>query len=166
MSTLKTNEIQTVSGKVLLRSSGGIVNVTQLLNTTQSAVSNAANGVLWSTSVNKLYDSSSTNLVVHAQLNGRVQSSGNCGTYLEIAGIRNYNFVHEYNDWTSSEMPIWGMGTWSGLNAGSNSIIAGWSTANGSASDRPFTTFNPDQGSSDARARKTQSTIIIYEVVI
>jgi hypothetical protein len=166
MSTLRANQIETTGGKVLVRSSGGIINVTQLLNTTQSAVSNAANAVLWTTSVNKLYDASSTNLVVHAQLNGRVQSSGCCGTYLEIGGIRNYNFVHEYNDWTSSEMPIWGMGIWTGLGVGSISVVAGWSTANGSATDRPFATFNPGQGVSDARSRATASTIIVYEVVI
>lgn len=169
MSILRTNRVENGNGAPLITSEGRhCVKFTRFQSASESSLSDAANAVYWNAgNVVKEYGSSTSTLFVKAVINGCDSYSGNCGTYLEIGGVRNYDFNYQYNNWSDSgTVTIEAVGEWTTLGAGSHAITAGWSTNDGSTGNRPFVYFNGGNGRADSRRNQQESVIHIWEVLL
>jgi len=175
MSTVRLNKIRTTGGKDLLLQAGSVVNVSETRYSTAVAMSFGPFGTIWQGTIPKIYESSNTDLLVYAQVNGRYGYSGQCGTYLQIgdtgtSGIlatentRDYGFVYEYSPWGVQEVPIWGMNLYKNIPAGNIPFTFGWHAQDNGAGNGPFYTLNAGAGTHDARARASNSKIIVYEI--
>lgn len=181
MSTVRLNKIRTTGGKDILLSAGSVINVSEARNSTQVAFSDAAQGVIWTGTINKIYGPEFTDLIVYAQINGRGNYSGQCGTYLEIGrsawggtvgqtgtnwneNARDYGFVYEYNPWGNQEIPIWGMNIYKDVDAGTVTFQVGWHVYDQGSGNKPFVYVNAGAGVADARARQSNSKVIVYEI--
>ena len=154
-----------------------LVKVTRFRNNTRTPLSDSSSGVIWSGSFTKEYDSNTSWILMEGMLPGTNNYSDQCGIYAMLDGANTNNdtprhrgvhysgvnedqgwarfilYVHRIIDNTDSAQE---------LNAGSRTWSVGWSTRNGSSSDRPFEIWNPNS-SDDSRNQQYGSIMAIYE---
>jgi hypothetical protein len=161
MATLTSTQLVNASSQPLIRTSGSLVKHTSLFYDTRVGVSGSADATLFSVSYTKEY--SYTNLIVRAQIWGHGPSAGVCGTYIAVAGTRNYDYSYHY-DTGGQTVDIHGISLWTGISAGSVTITAGWATNDGQGGNQPFNILNQNQGDGDSRYWKHGSTITVWEI--
>lgn len=169
MSTLRTNRVENENGAPLIVTGGRqCVKFTRFRSAAESTLSDSANAVYWNAgNVVKDYNSSTSTFFVKAVINGCDSYSGNCGTYIEIGGVRNYDFTYQYNNWSDGgTVTVEGIGEWTTLGAGSHAVTAGWSTQDGGTGNRPFVYFNGIDGRADGRRVQQESVIHVWEVLL
>lgn len=169
MSTLRANRIENEKGHLMMSSDGRqCVKFTQYRTASESAQSNGANVVFWNAgNVTKTYGSTVSTLFVEANLNGCNRQSGNCGTYVQVGGVRSYDFTYQYNNWNpGGTVTVVGLMEVTTLGAGSHAITAGWSPNNGSSSERPFAYFCGGDGRDDSRRYQQTAVIHVWEVLL
>ena len=161
MASLTTTQLLNASSQPLVRTSGSLVKHTSLHYDTRVGLSGSADATLFSVSYTKEY--SYTNLIVRAQIWGAYGSAGVCGTYIAVAGTRNYDYSYHY-DTASETIDIHGIALWTGVAAGSVTITAGWATNDGTGGNQPMNVLNQNQGDQDPRFWKHGSTITVWEI--
>ena len=140
---------------------GTIINSEMFTNSTRTALSTSSGTAFWSVSyTKKLADSV---LFVIANVRGWADSSGICGSYVEIDGTKYYSAGYTYNGHNYGH--VWfGTASKQVSTSGTKTISVGWQNANG-ASDRPFELFNYNS-TDDARSQQAVSTIQVMEVTV
>ena len=156
-----------------------IVKVTQLEHTTRYNLSDSANNALFTMTVNKSKDASTSYLLVHGQIPSRGAYSDYCGQYFDCltTGVT----CHETNDSAAfkgiangesngtSRQQITSINQkWqdtTNLGAGDHIFEYGWRTKNGTSGNRPAHQINPTS-SDDGRIHNFSSTFTFYEILI
>lgn len=145
---------------------GALLSVRYYEFTTQLSLSGPSAFTIWSSTDTKMFDSSTTDIYVFFTGTGRGNSGGHAGMYFEYDGVRQYEFVdYDYSTWGANNVEMGGNMRFTGRNNGSRAFSFGWSAADGSATT-PAQFWNPNQGTSDSRARKGATNVIIHEVRI
>lgn len=145
---------------------GALLSVRYYQFTTQLTLPSTSDSTILSGTDVKAFNSSTTDIYVYFGGVGRTHQGGHSGMYFEYDGVRLYEFVdYSYTDWPAANIIAQGNMRFTGRNIGSRSFSFGWSTADGGAS-QPSTFWNPNQGTSDGRARKGATNVIIHEVRI
>ena len=159
-----TNTAMTIdsSGKIKPTASGSVVSIRHYSNNTRASVTAGASGTLWTFTDTKLYGSESS-IIIHANLIGKANDSGNVASYIEYGGTKSYSIGFTYEASTHAKL-MSGTSKTTGKSAGSQTVNIGWDTANNQASQRPFQILNPNS-SDDSRLHQTVSTVIVYEVI-
>jgi hypothetical protein len=165
MATLGATQITDSSGQALVRSSGSLINVSTLVYTPQVSISPAGDATLFSVTYNKILSSSASDLVIKLDCRGCGPYSGVCGTYLSVAGVRNYSYSYLYSNGSEMTM-LHGIANWTGVAAGNNTITVGWYAYTGGTGEAPFSILNPNAGQTDSRFRDQDSTITVWEYKI
>ena len=165
MANLLSTSITNSSNQVLIRSTGSLIKVDTLVYTPQVSISTATDATLFSVTYNKILSSSASDLVIKLDCRGCGPYSGVCGTYLSVAGVRNYSYSYLYSNGSEMTM-LHGIAVWDGVAAGNNTITVGWYSADGSSGQSPFKTLNPNAGTTDGRFRDQDSTITVWEYTI
>jgi hypothetical protein len=165
MAKLTATELQNNSGNTLVRTVGSLVKVQTLVHAPRSSVSDSSDGVLFTVTYNKLYDSSRSNLIIKLDCRGTSPYSGVCGPYLGVAGNRNYGYSYLYSNGAEMTM-LHGIAQFTGIGAGNQTITVGWSANNGGGGERPFQILNPNAGEFDGRFRDQDSTVTVWEYTI
>lgn len=144
------------------------VKFTRFRTATEVSVSGSANAVYWNAgSVTKTYGSTVSTLFVEANINGCDRSSGNCGTYVEVGGVRSYDFGYQYNNWNpGGTISVVGLMEVTTLGAGSHAITAGWSPQDGGTGNRPFIYAFGADGRADSRRYQQDGVIHVWEVLL
>lgn len=156
------------SGNVVLRTTGSVVACTTLTNTTEIGLGVETSGVHWTTAVTKLYGSY-TKLIVEVRLAMCQNYNGNSGNYVSVDGTRHYDnakgwFDYRFSVWENGDNHVHGIAEWTGLSAGSKTIVVGWQAADGGG-NRPSYFQNPSTGRQDSRRPAQHSKIVVWEVV-
>jgi hypothetical protein len=165
MANLLSTSITNSSNQVLIRSTGSLIKVDTLVHTPQVSISPAQAGTLFSVTYNKVLGSSASSLIIKLDSRGCGPYSGVCGTYLSVAGTRNYSYSYLYSNGSEMTM-LHGIAVWDGVAAGNNTITVGWDTADGGGGNAPFSFLNPNAGQTDSRFRDQDSTITVWEYTI
>jgi hypothetical protein len=166
MAILGSTTLTNSSGQVLSQTVGTLIKAETLEYSTRASVSNSSDGVLYTVSYTKILGATQSNLILKSDVRGRGPNSGVCGTYVAVAGTRNYSYSYLYDNNAQEIYMIRGVGVFTGVAAGSQTITVGWAPNNGSGGEAPFTVLNPDQGDGDGRFRKQTSRLTIWEVTI
>ncbi|MDC0564301.1 hypothetical protein OAP51_05845 [Alphaproteobacteria bacterium] len=171
-SILKVNSIQNSagtaaitidsSGRVKPSASGSVVAIRHYSNNTRASVTAGASGILWTFTDTKLYGAESS-IIIHANLLGKANDSGNVASYIEYGGTKSYSIGFTYEASIHAKV-MSGTSKTTGKSAGSQTVSIGWDTANNQASQRPFQIFNPNS-SDDSRIHQQVSAVIVYEVI-
>lgn len=168
MSTLKTNAIQSTTGKTLLDSSGGVIAVTSYRNGTRTVLSNTTDRVLWSVgTVNK--KSSSSKLILVGNLPMRDGNSYFMSEWWRVGtsgkrydGVTQMGYASDAGD-ASVQFGWTIFAEYNSSEVGNLQVDIGHTSRNGS-SDTPCIQWNPNFND-DARSQQKESTLIIFEVV-
>ena len=166
---LSVDRIQSRDGvsKLLLENmpSGYVLASTIIRSSTRTAVSTAAESVIFSGSFTK--QRADTNLAATCTVFGAGYYSGNCGVGMRIDSSNwDYGVAYQYDGaWSSTIQTtiIVGHSYWTGVTAGAHTIGFGWKTADAGASNRPFNILNPNS-TEESRNQQMVSTIILYEI--
>jgi hypothetical protein len=169
---LTADVIQTTDGRTLNTTypSGTVISSAIIRNGTRTALSNTSMATLFSGTFNKVLGANESYLIVRASVFGAGYSSGNCGVGCYIDSTNNWDYGASYQydgSWSSTNQitTIIGIHVFTGYAAGARTIGFGWKTANGSATDRPFVYFNPNN-SDDGRLNQVISSMYVQEVVL
>lgn len=168
---LKVNTIQLAPGSTVMTmnnmQSGYILSSTTIRNSTRSALSITSYSVIFSGTFTKLR--ADTTIFATCNVFGDGFYSGNCGVGMQIDSSSNWDYGCNYQydgSWGPYQTTtISGQCQWTGISAGSHTIGFGWKCANGSATDRPFINFNPNNTvTSESRNQQMVSSIFVYEI--
>jgi hypothetical protein len=168
---LKVNSIQLAPGSTSMTMNnmqqGFILSSTTIRNSTRTALSLSAYYVIFSGTFTKLRADST--IFATCNVFGDGYYSGNCGVGMQIDSTSNWDYGCHYQydgSWGAYQTTtISGQCQWTGISAGSHTIGFGWKCANGSATDRPFVNFNPNNTTpSETRNQQMVSSIYVYEV--
>ena len=172
MSRLKVNTIQLAPGSTAMTMNnmqlGYILSSTAIRNSTRAALSISAYSIIFSGSFTKLRADST--IFATCNVFGDGFYSGNCGVGMQIDSGSNWDYGCHYQydgGWGAYQTTtISGQCQWTGISAGSHTIGFGWRTFNlSSATDRPFTNFNPNNTTpSETRNQQMVSSIFVYEI--
>lgn len=164
MSTVKISgqHIQNTSGEYIRSTTGGLVDWRQYRNANESSLPSRSDHRMWTQSHTKLGGFDETYLLITAKINTQGDSSGDCGTYVEVNGKRSGAYCYTYSAYSQTLNYIGGNDIFFAP-AGTLTINIGWTTANGSAGDRPGQYFNNGGGRLDARVRPHGSVIWVRE---
>ena len=165
MSILTATEIQNNSSQTQIRTVGSLINISTLVYTPQVSISTSADGTLFSVTYNKILGPTRSNLIIKLDCRGCGPYSGVCGTYLSVAGVRNYSYSYLYSNGSEMTM-LHGVAIWTSVAAGNNTITVGWAAQTGGSGEAPFTILNPNAGQTDARFRDQDSTVTVWEYTI
>ena len=154
--------------------SGSVVKVSYFTNNTRVALSDSAGpSNIWTVSISKDFNSSTTDLVVYGNLQGRGNYSDQCGVYAHISGSTSRStdgsafYDVDYYPPNATYRPggivLFGK-RFESLGVASHTLEIGWQTRNGSAGDKPYVVFNPNS-SDDARSQQHQSNLVVYEIL-
>ena len=83
------------SGKIKPTASGSVVSVRHYSNNTRASVTAGASGTLWTFTDTKLYGAESS-IIIHANLIGKANDSGNVASYIEYGGTKSYSIGFTY----------------------------------------------------------------------
>ena len=168
MTILRTNSIQTTTGKTLLDSSGSIISVTTFTNNTRTVLSNTSSYTLWS--AGKVYKkSANSKLIINANLPFRDGNSYFMGEWWQIGASGNrYDGItlKAYNSNAGDVSVQFGLfinAEYSSSEVGFLDVSIGWTTANGDVAS-PGIQWNPNS-TDDARSQQKVSTLTLIEVV-
>ena len=156
-----------------------IVKVTQLENTTRYSLSDASDTALFTMTVNKSKDASTSYLLVHGQIPSRGAYSDYCGQYFDCltTGVTTHNTdngsafqgiaVGEANGTSRQQITSinqkWQDTT--NLGSGDHTFEYGWRVKTGATGNRPAHQINPNS-SDDNRMHQQSSTFTFYEILI
>lgn len=168
MSTLKTNGIQSTTGKTLLDSSGSVISVTTFTNNTRTVLSGSTNRTLWSVG-NVTKKIANSKLIIMANLPMRGGQSYFQGEWWQIGssgrrydGITQMGYASDAGD-RSVQFGWYILAEYASTEVGSLAVSIGHQSANG-GSDYPCQQWNPNS-TDDARTQQKVSTCVIFEVV-
>jgi hypothetical protein len=168
MTILRTNLIQTTSGKTLLDSSGSIIAVTTFTNDTRTVLSASTDYTLWSPGL-VIKKSSNSKLIIVGNLPFRGGYSYFQGEWWRIGSSgKRYDGItlKAYNSNAGDRSVQFGMfihAEYVTSEVGQLAISIGWTSANGN-SDYPAAQWNPSSVD-DPRSRQKVSTLTLIEVV-
>jgi hypothetical protein len=157
------NATQLTSGTIPVARlpAGIIVKVSNIVFSTRTATSSGATYDLSLGSFTKVYDSSTSDII----LVGTVPFAGadNDGLYLniKIASTAKYDGIARSSSSAVGNISI--SQYWTGLGAGSQSVSTGWASAD-SSSQRPINVYCPNS-TDEARNRQQSIVLIVYEVL-
>ena len=156
-----------------------IVKVSQFENATRYNLSDAADTALFSMTVNKSKDASTSYLIVEGQIPSRGAYSDHCGQYFDclttgvtchtvnnsnaFKGISNGESNGSSRQQTTIIRQKWQETTH--LGAGNHVFEYGWRTLNGNSGNRPAYQINQNS-SDDSRCHQKSSTFTFYEILI
>jgi hypothetical protein len=153
---------------------GSIIKTSHFTNATRVALSDSAGpSNIWTVSITKDFNSSTSDLVVFGNLQGRGNYSDQCGVYAHISGSTTrttdgtafYDVDYYPANGTSRGGGIVLLGKrFESLGVGSHTLEIGWQTRNGNTSDKPYQVFNPDLND-DARSHVHRSNLVVYEIL-
>ena len=175
-----------LNNKVFLNETGGVVTLDSeaggppgtILNTsfyendTRSALTSGASGTIWQFNVTKLYSSAYSDLILYFMINGHQNSSDVCGLYAHISGSTTttqdgsayYDVVYTQNQNSNDPQMAHCRGkVFESLDAGTHSLVIGWSTRNSQTGNYPWIITNANS-SDDARQHQQSSTAVFYEI--
>lgn len=151
---------------------GTIRNVLFATFDTRTTISTGATGTFWQYSFTKLYDASTTDIIVNHFLIGHENYSDVCGFYSHISGSTTtstdgtayYDAGYIQNQNNNDPQMSFNLGKrFESLGAGSHTWELAWSTRNGSTSDKPWVVTNPNHND-DVRCHQQGSSVLIFEV--
>lgn len=151
---------------------GTILNTTFYENSTRVGVSTGATGTMWTFDVTKLYASTYSYLALYFMMNGHNDVSDNCGFYAHIAGSTTtstdgtayYDVTYTQNQSDNDPQMAHCRGkVFESLDAGTHTLVIGWSTRDGGTNNSPWVITNPNS-SDDARCHQKSSTAVFYEI--
>jgi hypothetical protein len=153
---------------------GSIIKTSHFTNVTRVALSDSAGpSNIWTVSITKDFNSSTSDLVVFGNLQGRGNYSDQCGVYAHISGSTSrstdgsafYDVDYYPANGTNRGGGIVLLGKrFESLGVGSHTLEIGWQTRNGSSGDKPYQVFNPDSND-DARSQVHRSNLVVYEIL-
>jgi hypothetical protein len=154
-----------------------LVKVTRFRNDTRTNLSDSSASNIWSGNFTKQYDANTSWILAEGMLPGANNYSDQCGVYFNLDGANtnndsprhrgvHYSGVNENNGWARFILYVHRIidnsDSAQELAAGSRTWYVGWSTRNGSTSDKPFEVWNPNS-SEDGRNNQYGSIMSIYE---
>ena len=151
---------------------GTIRNVVFATFDTRTTFSDSATGTFWQYAFTKLYDASTTDIIVNHLLVGHNDYSDVCGFYSHISGSTTttndgtayYDAGYIANESDSDPQFSFNLGKrFESLGAGSHTWEAGWKTRNGGTGNKPWYVSNPNS-SDDSRSHQQGSSVLIFEV--
>lgn len=153
------------SGKTVLTTSGSILKYEEFYRNGEIALSTSNNGTHWTVTFNKLYNSSTSYLIVKVKLAMAMRYNGNSGHGIAWNGSfdSNQNIDYRFDNLDYSDNPVFGIAENKSLGAGNQSIAIKWIPADGS-SNLPSYYENPGNGRGDSRRRANGSVIQVWEV--
>jgi hypothetical protein len=153
---------------------GSIVKTSHFTSTTRVALSDSAGpSNIWTVSITKDFNSSTSDLVVFGNLPGRGNYSDQCGVYAHISGSTSTSndgsayYDVEYYPANGTDRPsgIVLLGKrFESLGVGSHTLEIGWKTRNGSTGDKPYQVHN-NNSSDEARSHQHRSNLVVYEIL-
>jgi hypothetical protein len=142
-----------------LQRAGNVLQVVALTNSTRQVLPTSVDYWVSFGTITKI--STTSKLVVAGTFNGWDDASGACGVGIRINTLYRYgNFTYEENALGKNHAINADFGV---MSVGEHTVYWGWKVANGSASNRPFVVFNPDNAD-DARSQQSTSVILVTEV--
>jgi len=153
---------------------GSIVKTSHFTNATRVALSTSAGpSNIWTVSITKDFNSSTSDLVVFGNLNGRGNYSDQCGVYAHISGsttrttdgtaFYDVDYYSAHATYRTAGIVLLGK-RFESLGVGSHTLEIGWQTRDGSTGDMPFPVFN-NNNSDDSRSHQHRSNLVVYEIL-
>lgn len=151
--------------------SGTIRNVIFATFDTRTSVPSGATGTFWQYAFTKLYDASTSDIIVNHLLIGHDDSADVCGFYSHISGSTTtsndgtayYDAGYTQNQNDNDPQFSFNLGKrFESLGAGSHTWELGWSARN-AGSNYPWIVTNPNS-SDDSRNHQQGSSVLIFEV--
>lgn len=151
--------------------SGTIRNVIFATFDTRTSVPSGATGTFWQYAFTKLYDASTSDIIVNHLLIGHDDSADVCGFYSHISGSTTtsndgtayYDAGYTQNQNDNDPQFSFNLGKrFESLGAGSHTWELGWSVRN-AGSNYPWIVTNPNS-SDDSRNHQQGSSVLIFEV--
>tara|TARA_B100001939_G_scaffold347970_1_gene371677 strand:+ start:3421 stop:3969 length:549 start_codon:yes stop_codon:yes gene_type:complete len=152
--------------------SGTIRNVIFDTFDTRTTVPTGASGTFWNYTFTKLYDASTTDIIVNHLLIGHENYSDVCGfrshisgsTTISTDGTAYYDTGYIQNQNANDPQLSFNLGKrFESLGAGSHTWELAWSTRNSQGGNGPWVVTNPNS-SDDARNHQQGSSVLIFEV--
>lgn len=166
MSTVRVaGSIYNTSGNIILSKTGSIIKQAIYRNATSTGLPVVSNYVIWREgSYIKIGKKDETVLLIHANIKGNNNYSGDCGTYVECNGQKSGAFCYTYSSWQNTINNISGYDVFY-ADAGRVDIVVGWSSRSGGG-QQPYPRWNNSGGQDDGRIRPYGSTLWIQEITI
>ena len=151
--------------------SGTIRNVIYGTFDTRTTVPSGASGTFWQYTFTKLYDASTTDIIVNHLLIGHEHSADVCGFRSHISGSTTtsndgtayYDVGYVQSNTPNDPQLSFNLGKrFESLGVGSHTWTAGWKARNGQG-NMPWGVSNPNS-SDDARNHQQGSSVLIFEV--
>lgn len=151
--------------------SGTIRNVVFATWDTRTTYSSPTHGIFWQYAFTKLYDASTTDIIVNHLLIGHDDSSDVCGFYSHISGSTSldtdgtayYDAGYTQNQNDNDPQFSFNLGKrFESLGTGSHTWEAGWKARDGGG-NMPWGVSNPNS-SDDNRNHQQGSSVLIFEV--
>jgi hypothetical protein len=167
-----TNRVESYQNGAWISVTNDTLKRSEFTNGTRTAFSDSASNAFWNITVTKDFGSSISDLVVYAMLPGYSAYSDWCGIYAHISGSTTTStdgtaykdIIYVGGDASNESYCVIVNGKrFESLGAGTHTLTFGWSTRNGSSSDKWCATWNPDSNN-DARQHATRSIVQVYEV--
>lgn len=152
--------------------SGTIRNVIFSTFDTRTSVPTGASGTFWQYSFTKLYDASTTDIIVNHLLIGHENYSDVCGFRSHISGSTTtsndgtayYDAGYIQNQNSNDPQMSFNLGKrFESLGAGSHTWELAWSCRNSAGGNGPWIVTNPSS-SDDSRSHQQGSSVLIFEV--
>jgi hypothetical protein len=154
---------------------GAIVKMSNYTWNTRTTIPKQAANTIWTNSVVKEFSSTVSTLIAWLHIPAHGTYSDWCGIYAHISGSTSTSndgsafqgITYMSGDAANEPVIIHMNGKrFDSLNAGTHSLVIGYTTRNGSSGDAPANnSYNPNS-SDDARQHQTGSTLTVYEVLI